>query len=210
MSSLPAASPGAVSADYLGSRWHLITVTDGHATTAIPNSIDVWLRLAAGGNLTASDGINTISARFTRTSDGFDVRDAVTSLAGYAGTDAGQLAAVTGISAVTINPGDQPLHVTVLAADREHLDIQAGGVRLKLTRSAPAGTTRGHSLSTPSAARPSSALPEATRSTRSDARVSTGSQPPREASATAARTESSTHRLLVHEPQRGRHSFSAC
>ena len=59
------------------------------------------------------------------------------------------MAVVIGIDAVTMNsqavqsaassaPEAQPVHVTVLSADREQLNVQAGGVRLTFVRSGPA------------------------------------------------------------------------
>jgi hypothetical protein len=70
-------------------------------------------------------------------------------LAGYGGNDPVQLAAITGIDAMTMNPPptssaagsaseEPPVHVTVLSADRENLTVQAGGVRLTFVRSGPA------------------------------------------------------------------------
>ncbi len=146
---LPPASPGVVSASYLNSHWRLTAVTDRRGTTAIPASIDAWLELAADGELLASDDVNTITGHFTTTSTGFDVSDAVTTLVGYGGNDPVQLAAITGIGAVTFIPlavsspastvsEAQPVHVTVLSANPERLSIQAGGVRLTFIRSGPA------------------------------------------------------------------------
>lgn len=120
---LPPASPGAVSSDYVGSRWRLTAVTDRRGTTEIPASTDAWLELAADGELIASDDVNTISGHFTITSAGFDVSDTATTLVGFADNDPARVAAVIGIDAVTINsqaarsaassaPEAQPVHVT--------------------------------------------------------------------------------------------------
>lgn len=146
---LPPASPGVVSAGYLGSHWRLTAVADRRGTTAIPASIDAWLELAADGELLASDDVNTINGRFTVTSAGFDVSDTATTLVAYSGDDPAQLAAGTGIDAVTVGPRAvpspasdvdeaRPVHVTVLSANREHLSIQASGVRLTFVRTGPA------------------------------------------------------------------------
>lgn len=143
---LPPASPGVVSAGYRDSHWRLTAVTDRRGTTAIPASVDAWLELAADGELLASDAVNTINGRFTATGAGFDVTDTVTTLAGYAGEDPVQRAVVTGIGAVTTGPPAapsngpeaQPVHVTVLSADRDRLTVQAGGVRLTFVRNGPA------------------------------------------------------------------------
>jgi hypothetical protein len=40
-------------------------VTDRRGTTEIPTSIDAWLRLAADGELIASDDVNTITGHRT-------------------------------------------------------------------------------------------------------------------------------------------------
>jgi hypothetical protein len=79
-------------------------VTDRRGTTAIPRSINAWLELAADGELLASDDINTVNAHFTTTSAGLDVFDAGTTLVAYGGTDPVQLAAITGIDALTSGP----------------------------------------------------------------------------------------------------------
>lgn len=150
VASLPPASPGVVSAGYVGSRWRLTAMTHGRGTTAIPASIDAWLELAADGELLASDDVNVTNAHFTVTSAGFDVSDATSTAVGYGGNDPALAAAITGIDAVTSSPTaassaassaseEQPVHVTVLSADREHLNVQAGGVRLAFVRSGPAG-----------------------------------------------------------------------
>ncbi len=133
----------------MGSRWRLTAVTDRRGTTKIPASIRAWLDLATNGKLVASDGINAINADCTITHTGFDVYSWATTLAGYGGNDPVQLAAITGINAMSMNPpatssaastasAEPPVHVTVLSADREHLNIQAAGVRLAFVRSGPA------------------------------------------------------------------------
>lgn len=101
---LPPASPGLVSAGYVGSHWRLTAVADGRGTTAIPASVDAWLELAADGEFLASDDVNTFNGRFTPTSAGFDVSDTVTTLVGYAGNDPVRLAAITGIGAMSFSP----------------------------------------------------------------------------------------------------------
>ncbi len=151
VAALPPASPGVVSASYLESHWRLTGVTDRRGTTAIPASIDASLELAADGTLLAYDGINAINGHFTPTSTGFDVFESTTTLVGYADNDPAQVAAITGIGAVTSGPPVMssapsnvseapPVHVTVLAADREQLTIQAGGMRLTFIRTGPASS----------------------------------------------------------------------
>jgi hypothetical protein len=49
------------------------------------------------------------------------------------------LAAITGIEAMALGPAGQPVHTTVLSADREQLTVQAGGARLTFVRAGPAG-----------------------------------------------------------------------
>jgi hypothetical protein len=113
-------------------------------------SIDAWLELVADGGLFASDAVNIVNARFTITGAGFDVSEAATTLVGYGGNNAVELAAIAGIRALTMSSPAvssaassdsqaQPVHVTVLSADRVRLTVQAGGVRLAFVRSAPAG-----------------------------------------------------------------------
>jgi hypothetical protein len=146
---LPPASPGVLTAGYVGSRWRLTTVSDRDRTTAIPSSVDAWLELASNGELLASNDVNVTNAHFITTSTGFDVSDPVTSAVGYIGNDPAQVAATIGINAMTSQvmssaasslPQTQPVRVTVLSADRTHLTIQAGGVRLTFVRNGPVRT----------------------------------------------------------------------
>lgn len=147
--SLPPASPGLVSASYLESHWRLASVTDRRGTTEIPASIDAWLELAANGTLLASDGVNVTNGHSTTTGAGFDVSFTASTAAGYGGNDPAQVAAITGIRAMTMSPPvvssapsspseAPPVHVTVLSVDREHLNVQAGGVRLTFVLGGPA------------------------------------------------------------------------
>lgn len=126
------------SAGYVGDRWRLTAVTDRRGTTDIPPSVDAWLQLAADGQLLASDDVNTTSARFTTTGAGFDVSGAVTTAVAYVGDDPARVAAILGIDAVTKNEDGDSTRVTVLSADREHLNVHAGGVWLTFVRSGPA------------------------------------------------------------------------
>ncbi|GLY98722.1 hypothetical protein Acsp02_59760 [Actinoplanes sp. NBRC 103695] len=131
----------------MGSHWRLTAVADRRGTTAIPATVDAWLELAADGEFLASDDVNTMNGRFTPTSAGFDVSDTITTLAGYDGNDPVRSAAITGIGSMTFVPPAPssspseapPAHVTFLSANREHLVVQAAGVRLTFTRSGPAG-----------------------------------------------------------------------
>ncbi len=132
------ARDSAPSADYVGDRWRLTAVTDHRGTTDIPTSIDAWLQLATDGQLLASDDVNTTSAQFTTTGAGFDVSGAVITAVAYVGDDPARLAAILGIDAVTKNADGESTRVTVLSADREHLNVHAGGVRLTFVRSGPA------------------------------------------------------------------------
>jgi hypothetical protein len=69
---LPAASPGVLSAGYVGSRWRLTAVTDRRGSIEIPMSVNAWFELA-DSDILASDGVNAISGSFKTTSAGFDV-----------------------------------------------------------------------------------------------------------------------------------------
>ncbi|MET8151329.1 hypothetical protein [Actinoplanes sp. NPDC005259] len=114
-------------------------MADARGTTEIPESVDAWLELAADGRYVASDGGNAISGTFGTTGIGFDITEAASTLAGYVENDPVQLAAITGIDAMMMAVDGQAAHVTVLSADREHLTIQASGVRLTFVRTGPAG-----------------------------------------------------------------------
>jgi len=139
IASLSPASPGVVSVGYVGSHWRLTDVADARGTTEIPESVDAWLELAADGRLLASDDVNVINGAFGATSVGFDITDAGSTLVGYGGNDPVELAAITGIGAMTIVAGGQAVHVTVLSADHEHLTVQASGVRLTFVGTRTAG-----------------------------------------------------------------------
>lgn len=139
IASLSPASPGAVSVGYVGSHWRLTDVSDARGTTEIPEAVDAWLELTADGRLRASDDVNVISGGFSATSIGFDITDVESTLIGYGGNDAVELAAITGIGAMTIVGAEQAAHVTVLSADHDHLTVQASGLRLTFVRTRSAG-----------------------------------------------------------------------
>jgi hypothetical protein len=139
VASLPPASPGALSAGYLGSRWRLTSATDARGTTEIPESIDAWLELAPDGKFVASDACNAISGTFNTTSIGFDITDPWSTLVGCPRNDPVMGGAITAIGAMTSAPAGQTVHTTVLSVDGEQLTVQAGGMRLTFDRTGPAG-----------------------------------------------------------------------
>ena len=108
IASLSPASPGVVNVGYVSSHWRLTDVSDARGTTEIPESVDAWLELAADGRLLASDDVNVINGAFGATSAGFDVTDAGSTLVGYGGNAAVELAAITGIGAMTIAEAGRP------------------------------------------------------------------------------------------------------
>ncbi|MEV6595560.1 hypothetical protein AB0M36_01695 [Actinoplanes sp. NPDC051346] len=139
VASLPPASPGVVSAGYVGSRWRLTEVADARGSTEIPESVDAWLELGGNGEFGASDAVHGISGKYRTAPSGFDVTEAISTANGYSGKDPVILAAITGIDAMTTAVGGQAAHVTVLSADREQLTVQGSGVRLSYVRIGLAG-----------------------------------------------------------------------
>jgi hypothetical protein len=119
---------------YVGSRWRLLTVTDSRGATDVGSAVDAWIELAGDGTFTANDSINMSTARFAVTTTGFDVGGGLTTLAGSRMDDPVLLAAIVGIDALTSATADQPVHVTVVSAERENLTVEAGGVRLRFAR----------------------------------------------------------------------------
>ncbi|GIE28494.1 hypothetical protein Ait01nite_015390 [Actinoplanes italicus] len=132
VASPPPASPGPA---HLDGRWRLTAVTAHGVTTEIPESADAWLQLTDGGAFTASDGVNTMGGRLTPTGTGFDVTDVFSTEVAYVGDDPAQLAAISGIGAMALDP--DALQISV-SADTGHLSVGAGPVRLTFIREPPA------------------------------------------------------------------------
>ncbi|RZU50852.1 hypothetical protein EV385_2644 [Krasilnikovia cinnamomea] len=145
VASLPPASPGVVEVGYVGTPWRLTTVTDGHGAVEIPASTGAWLELGRNAEFDASDGVHRISGKFRTTSVGFDVTDVFSTANAYLGNDPIQVAAITGLGAIGVGPGEQAGHVTILSADREHLTVQAHGVRVTFSRADRADRATGPS-----------------------------------------------------------------
>jgi heat shock protein HslJ len=127
----PPVSPGPVDAAHPDGRWRLTAVTAHGVTTEIPESADAWLQLTDDGEFTASDGVNTMGGRLTPTGTGFDVTDVLSTEVAYIGDDPAQLAAMSGIGAMALDP--DALRISV-SADTGHLSVEAGTVRLTFIR----------------------------------------------------------------------------
>ena len=125
--------PSPAVSGFAGSQWRLTTVSEGSKTTGIPDSLGARMGFAPGGGFQADDGVNAISGKYTATGSGFAIHDGAITDVGYAGKDAGHLAAIAAFQPVT---GGN--HVTVVSLDRTRLVTQAGGYRLTFTRTGPA------------------------------------------------------------------------
>jgi hypothetical protein len=133
----PAASTA--SAGYVGGRWRLTSVADGTSSTSIPGGVGANLEFRADGQLLANDGTNSLSARFSPTAGGFEVRDVGTTLALYGGDDPHRLAAIAGLNTVLYGnaqgvTGSGPVSDRVVRATDSQLVIEAGTLQLTFAR----------------------------------------------------------------------------
>lgn len=139
----PASAEGA---GYVGSSWRLIRVAEGANSTAIPVGVGAQMDLLPHGRILVDDGINVLSGRFTTSAGGFDVRDVVTTVAGYFGKDPHRLAAIAALGTLAYGDGyprhwSGPARDTVVSAEKTQLIIRAGAFRLTFERAGPATST---------------------------------------------------------------------
>jgi hypothetical protein len=109
------------------------------------------------GRIQIDDSLNFVSGNFTKTADGFEVRDTATTLVGWMGTDPVRAATIRGMGALAFWNVDGatstrgPARNTVVSADGTRLVIQTGTFRLTFVRTGPAGTAGLHAPPEPSA-----------------------------------------------------------
>jgi hypothetical protein len=84
----------------LGRLWLLTGIAHAGTDVVVPAALRATLQLSADGQFVASDTVNTMSGKFTRTVRGFEVPAAVTTAVGYAGRDPARLAVISAMSAV--------------------------------------------------------------------------------------------------------------
>jgi len=138
----------ASAADYVGSVWLLTDVEEGGRSFAIPahspGASQARMALLPDGRIQIDDSLNFVSGRFTKTADGFEVRDTATTLVGWMGTDPVRAATMRGMNALAFWNVDgatpAPARNTVVGADGTRLVIQTGTFRLTFVRTGPAGT----------------------------------------------------------------------
>ncbi len=148
--------PSATSTDYVGSGWRLTGVSHGGTSATISTNVGARMDLLPDGRLLAYNGVNAISATFTKSADGFEVRDPVLSAVGYVGNDPQVTQAVGALYALVYGdpgapsrsacsdcgPGQGPVKDTVLTVDADQLVVQAGTFRLSFERIGPAVADR--------------------------------------------------------------------
>jgi hypothetical protein len=136
----------ASAADYVGSVWLLTDVEEGGRSFAIPAHSRARMALLPDGRIQIDDSLNFVSGKFTKTADGFEVRDTATTAVGWMGTDPVRAATMRGMDALAFwnvdgaTPTRGPARNTVVSADGARLVIQTGTFRLTFVRTGPAGT----------------------------------------------------------------------
>jgi hypothetical protein len=128
----------------------LTNVEEGGRSFAIPADspgyISARMALLPDGRIQIYDSLNFVSGKFTKTADGFEVRDTATTLVGWMGTDPVRTATIGGMDALAFGnvdgapPAPAPARNTVVSADGTRLVIQTGTFRLTFVRTGPAGT----------------------------------------------------------------------
>jgi len=128
-----ARSASTASADYIGRSWRLTIVAEGAITTTIPASVPAGMELWPDGQIFVNDGVNGLDGRFTKSTDGFEVRDVGTTLLYYGGKDPHRLAAIAALDTLAwgnLSGQSGPARDTVVSADRTRLVVQSGAFRL--------------------------------------------------------------------------------
>ena len=136
------------SADYAGSSWRLTSVVEGANSTTIPPDLGARMDLLPDGRIVVENGVNALSGDFTKSADGFEVRDVGSTFVLYGGSDPPRLAAIAALNTLAYGNRDGvtpsgPARDTVVSADGTQLVVQAGPFRLTFERtgSPSAGTT---------------------------------------------------------------------
>lgn len=143
-----AAAPAfTASAEYVGSSWRLTSVADGATSTAIPAGVGARMDLLPDGRIFVYNGVNALTGLFTKSADGFDVRDVGTTFVLYGGNDPNQLAAITALNTLAYGNRDgvtpsSPARDKVVSTDGTRLVVEAASFRLTFERSGPATATR--------------------------------------------------------------------
>jgi hypothetical protein len=134
------------SADYVGSSWRLTSVAEGANSTAIPTDIGARMDLLPDGHIYMDDGVNSLGGWFTKSADGFEVREVTTTFVAYGGGDPPQMAAIAALRTLAYGSPDgvtppSPARDKVVSADGTRLVVQAGALRLTFERTGPATDT---------------------------------------------------------------------
>lgn len=96
----PTHDPATAPAPYVGSSWHLLSVSQGSESHTLPRSILAAADFFADGRLVLHDSTNTLSGRYVIAAAGFSSRDMSTSLIGYAGNNATKTMTMNAIDAI--------------------------------------------------------------------------------------------------------------
>ena len=141
-------------ADYVGSVWLLTDVEEGGQSFAIPAHSRARMALLPDGRIQIDDSLNFVSGKFTKTADGFEVRDTTTTFVGIIDADPVRVATMRGMDALAFwyvdgaTPTRGPARNTVVSADGTRLVIQTGTFRLTFVRT---GRAEGEAPLAPSA-----------------------------------------------------------
>jgi hypothetical protein len=136
----------ASAADYVDSVWLLTDVEEGGRSFAIPAHSKARMALLPDGRILIDDSVNAVGGKFTKTADGFEVRDTYTTAVGILDVDPVRAATIRGMDALALGnldgatPTRGPARNTVVSADGARLVIQTGTFRLTFVRTGPAGT----------------------------------------------------------------------
>jgi hypothetical protein len=125
----------ASAADYVGSDWLLTDVTEGGRSFAIPPHLGARMVLLPDGQIQIYDSLNGMGGKFTKTADGFEVRDAIMTLIGTDDSSPVRTATIGGMDSLALGTLNR-----VVSADGTRLVIQTGTFRLTFVRTGPAVT----------------------------------------------------------------------
>lgn len=149
-------------AGVVGYRWTVAGVHDARGAISVPASVGGQIGYTSGGQVLGDGSVNAVSGRYEPEPGGYQVHDASSTLAGYAGTDQVRVRTIDAVDGMFIAVTDTAetaapaVHVAVHLAGTT-LTLSRDGTTLTLTR---AGVQPDQPTSTPSATASLTAAPD--------------------------------------------------
>lgn len=129
-------------AGVVGYRWQVTHVVDPLGSVDMPSSLTADVGFTGNGYVLGDDTVNSLQAKYTPATGGYEVRGTVTSAVGSVGLDPIQKRTIAAVDALFLvtdsdSSGAASLIVQVTLADTGVLTLEHGGFQVTLTRAGP-------------------------------------------------------------------------